>query len=306
MSNPSFIVVTGATGNQGGAAAYALLKSGAKVHALVRNPDAPRALALAEAGATLVVGDLEDRATLVPALEGAQGVFSVQMPDFEDDALEVRLATNLAQAARQAGVQHIVHTSVAGTGSVHPTDEARWGQPWVHYWQSKEAAEQAVRDVSLTYTTVFRPGTYMDNFIYPSFNYYYREGNPNVLITGMDPDSPQSFISLDDFGAAVAAAFADPQRFDGVELEFASDIKTFRQAAAIISEALGRTVRLPTDPAEAEAAGLMPLLARAHEFISLYPLPGKPEYARDLGLRTTSFEDWAHTVLREKDSAYQR
>lgn len=306
MSNSSFIVVTGATGNQGRAVASALLRNGEKVRALVRNPDAPRARALAAAGATLVVGDLEDLSSLTPALEGARGVFSVQLPDFEDDALEVRLATNLAQAAQKARVEHIVHTSVSGTGTVHPTDEARWGQHWVHYWQSKQGAEQAVRDAGFRYTTIFRPSTYMDNFIYPSINYYYPEGNPHLVVTGMDPDSPQPWISLDDFGADVATAFANPARFDGIELELASDIKSFREAVAIISEALDREVRLPADRAEAEAAGLTPLLAKAHEYISLYPLPAKPEFAKALGLPTTSFKDWAHTTLRQKDGAAKK
>ena len=113
MSESSFVLVTGATGQQGGATARALLRAGTEVRALVRDPASDRARELAAAGATLVEGDLEDRSSLVAALAGARGVFSVQMPDLDDPLgdLEVRLAGNLAAAAAQAGVEQIVHTS---------------------------------------------------------------------------------------------------------------------------------------------------------------------------------------------------
>lgn len=78
MSDSRVIVVTGATGRQGGATARALLSRGWTVHALVRDPNKPEALALEEAGAVLVRGNLDDVASLDAALRGAYGVFSVQ------------------------------------------------------------------------------------------------------------------------------------------------------------------------------------------------------------------------------------
>jgi uncharacterized protein YbjT (DUF2867 family) len=72
------IVVTGGTGNQGGATARYLLAGGWHVRALVRDDTAPAATALAAAGAELVRGDLDDPASLETAVRGAYGVYSVQ------------------------------------------------------------------------------------------------------------------------------------------------------------------------------------------------------------------------------------
>ncbi|CAN5356971.1 hypothetical protein BH24GEM3_BH24GEM3_11210 [soil metagenome] len=72
------ILVTGATGKQGGATAHHLLRRGYRVRALTRNPSQPAATTLREQGAEVVEGNLDDRASLERALEGAYGVFSVQ------------------------------------------------------------------------------------------------------------------------------------------------------------------------------------------------------------------------------------
>src|SRR5947199_8911673 len=123
------VLVTGATGKQGGAAARALLKAGIPVRALVRNPD--RARAVRELGAELVVGDLHDPESLAPAMKGVRGVFSVQLPDMAnlDGDSEWVQGRNLVDAAREAGVAHFVHTSVSGAGqhrSAPGWAEARW------------------------------------------------------------------------------------------------------------------------------------------------------------------------------------
>ncbi len=72
------ILVTGATGQQGGVVASNLLEQGFRVRALTRDPNKPAAKSLAEHGAEVVRGDLEDRSSLDRSLEGAYGVFSVQ------------------------------------------------------------------------------------------------------------------------------------------------------------------------------------------------------------------------------------
>ncbi|MEV0353313.1 NmrA/HSCARG family protein [Nonomuraea sp. NPDC050680] len=297
MSDSSFVLVTGATGRQGGATARALLREGTDVHALVRDPTTPRAQELAGRGATLVTGDLEDPASLLAALDGARGVFSMQMPDLADlmGDSEVRYAGNLAAAARKAGVEQIVHTSVSGAGRRDPIDEERWGVHMGHYWRSKAAAEQAMREAAIRYTTILRPSTFMENFIYPSF--YFPEGKPDYLLVAIDPEVPQPFVALNDIGAAAAAAFADPERFNGVELELAGDLLTFRQAATILSGVLGKPITLPTDPSEAQAAGLRNEFVLSQRYVSLHPAPARPEFAQALTIPTTTFTDWAHATL---------
>lgn len=298
-SSDGFVLVTGATGRQGGAVARALLADEVAVHALVRDPDSDRARAVAELGATLVRGDLDDPASLRAAVDGARGVFSVQMPDMADlmgDA-EVRYGRALAEAAGAAGVSHLVHTSVSGAGrDPSDIDEERWGAHSGHYWRSKAAVEQAVRDAGSRYWTILRPSTFMENFVRPSF--YFAGGDSDRLLVAVDPDVPQPFVAVADIGAAAAAAFADPARFHGVELELAGERLTFRTAAKILSEVLGTTIELPDSPEDAAAQGLMPEFVLSQRYVSAYPAPAHPEAARALGLPTTTFADWATTTLR--------
>jgi uncharacterized protein YbjT (DUF2867 family) len=115
MATPNgVILVTGATGLQGGATAGHLRAGGWPVRALVRDPHRPRATELARAGAELVVGDMDDRDSLDAAVRGAHGVFSVRpayiAPDYADNELPRGL--NVAGAAHATGVAHLVHASV--------------------------------------------------------------------------------------------------------------------------------------------------------------------------------------------------
>jgi uncharacterized protein YbjT (DUF2867 family) len=109
------ILVTGATGRQGGAAARHLLVKGWQVRALTRDPDKATALALKQAGAELVQGDNNNRASLDAAMQGLYGVFSVQAAPPES---EVQQGKNIANAAKAAGVQHFVFTSVQTADSL--------------------------------------------------------------------------------------------------------------------------------------------------------------------------------------------
>ncbi|WP_204038519.1 NmrA family NAD(P)-binding protein, partial [Micromonospora qiuiae] len=148
-ASPTPVLVTGATGNQGGAVARALLATGVPVHALVRNPNTESAAALANLGAVLVHGDLDDITSLAAALVGVNAVFSVQTSDVTDPTgdSEIQRGDNLVKAARSAGVEHFVHTSVAGTAAVDVEhfDEARYGAITRQYYHSKAAVEELVR-----------------------------------------------------------------------------------------------------------------------------------------------------------------
>ena len=122
------ILVSGATGQQGGAVARNLLEWGFTVRALTRDTDKAAARELADLGAEVVSGDLEDRASIERVLDGVYGVFSVQQ--FMETGVEgeVRQGVLLADAAKAAGVEHLVYSSV---GSAHrdtgiPHFESKW------------------------------------------------------------------------------------------------------------------------------------------------------------------------------------
>ncbi|HEX7453525.1 MAG TPA: NmrA family NAD(P)-binding protein, partial [Polyangiaceae bacterium] len=143
MNAPNRIVlVTGATGRQGGAVARHLLKRGTfVVRALVRDKDKPAAQALERAGAVLVKGEFNDRASLDLALQDAYGVFSVQSLNAGLEA-EVRDGNALADAAKAAAVEHFVYSSVGGA-------ERKTGIP---HFESKARIEDHLRSSGLPYT----------------------------------------------------------------------------------------------------------------------------------------------------------
>ncbi len=128
MTSNRTILITGVTGNQGGAVARALQGTGFHLRGLTRTPDSERAAALARQGVDIVKGDLDDEATLRRALAGAWGVFGVQNAGEAGVEREEAQGKRLATLAREAGVEHFVYTSV---GSAHkqtgiPHFDSKW------------------------------------------------------------------------------------------------------------------------------------------------------------------------------------
>jgi uncharacterized protein YbjT (DUF2867 family) len=293
------VLVTGATGKQGGATARALLAAGVEVRALVRDPGTARAEAVRALGAELVTGDLYDPGSLGPALKGVRGVFSVQMPDMTDlegDSEWVQ-GRNLVDAARDAGVPQFVHTSVSGAGQHRAApgwDEGRW-KSMEHYFETKTAIQDRVREAGFAHWTVLKPGFFMENFVPPSF--LFPHGTAGGIVTIIKPDTELALVAADDIGAAAAAAFADPARFDGVELELASERRTMASVAEVLSRAFGVELTAPDmTPEEAVAAGA-PAFTVRHKWQNEIGHPADPRYARALGVPLTSFTDWAGSHL---------
>ncbi|MFC7624675.1 NmrA family NAD(P)-binding protein [Microlunatus sp. GCM10028923] len=290
------VLVTGATGRQGGATAQALLAAGVPVRALVRDP--ARAKAVEAAGAELVTGDLHDRESLDRAVQGVRAVFSVQMPGVNaagfDFAGEVTQGVNLIEAARAAGVPQFVHTSVSGAGQHRTTPgwtEDRWGS-LVPSLTAKTELQDRLRTAGFERWTLLKPGFFMDNFL-PSMRYMFPRGIEGGLVTVIKPTTRLSLVATSDIGAAAAAAILDPDRFDRVELELASDYLPMTRIAEILSGALGSRVTAPDlIEAEAVAAG-MPPMGASMEWMNVAGQPARPEFARDLGIPVTSFETWA-------------
>ena len=143
------VLVTGATGAQGGAVARSLLAAGTPVRVLTRNVHSDAARELARLGAQLAQGDWDDAASLLAAMQGAHGVFSVQRPDADNSDSERRHGRNLIEAAQRANVLHFVHTSVCEAGK--HTAFPRWesGYWYQKYWTDKWDVEEYVRSRGL-------------------------------------------------------------------------------------------------------------------------------------------------------------
>ncbi|GAA2301459.1 NmrA family NAD(P)-binding protein [Streptomyces violaceusniger] len=296
------VLVTGATGNQGGAVARALLAAGRPVRALVRDPSSAAAGRLAAAGATLVRGDLDDPASLEEPAAGATAVFSMETADYANlmADFEVQRARNLVAAAREAGVEQIVHSSVSGAGNDDPGafDEERWGAFPAHYWRSKIEAERVVREAGFRTWTILRPAGFMENLKQPSL--WFAGFTSNRLGVVNDLDVARPWIAVQDIGTATLAALADPRRFHEVVLELAGDALSLRRAVEILNSVRSTPIELPSDPEQAVAWGVPPELAQSQRRMDTYPAPARPAMAHALGIETTTFEQWAHGVARSE------
>ncbi|WP_030434621.1 NmrA family NAD(P)-binding protein [Actinoplanes subtropicus] len=250
VSTTSPILVTGATGKQGGATARRLLAAGRPVRALVRDPGAAAAAALAGLGAELVPGDFDDPASLPPALDGAAAVFAIPPvafgPDGPDTHLEANRGRALIDAAAKAGIEQVVFSTVASTTAGSAGSAA------------KAQIEQYLYD-HIARPTVLRPVRFMTNWLSAAVH----------GVDGLDgrvhrhlfpPDEPMQIIALEDVAEFAALAFADPARYAGRTLELAGDQPTPIEAAATISAATGIPIRYH-QLTEREAAALNPIIA---------------------------------------------
>ncbi|MEU8197573.1 NmrA family NAD(P)-binding protein [Microbispora amethystogenes] len=298
------VLVTGATGRQGGATARALLASGVPVRALVRDPSTARARAVEALGAELVTGDLNDRDSVVRAARGARAVFSVQMPPIKGDAYdfegEVAQAVNLVEGALAAGVPQFVHTSVTGAG--RHTEAPGWAEGrWASIepaLTAKAEAQDRVRKAGFPRWTIIKPGFFMENFL-PSTAYLLPRGVEGGIVTVLRPATRLSIVAAGDIGAAAAAAFAAPDRFHEVELELASDYLSMAEIAGVLSRALGRELAAPDmTMEEAIAAGMPGAGVTSHEYLNAVGQHARPEYARAFGIPLTTFEEWAREHFR--------
>jgi uncharacterized protein YbjT (DUF2867 family) len=240
------VLVTGATGQQGGATARHLLADGWRVRALVRDPGSAGASALAEAGAELVVGDMTDRASLDEAAAGAYGVFSVQgLASLEEDfaPTEIAMGVNVADAALAAGASHLVYASVGGVD--------RNPVPW--HWKTKARIEEHIEGLGLPYTFL-RPVMFMENHASPG---PFGVAGEAALVRIASPGTRIQVVAVTDIGAFAALAFADPERFVGRKLELAGDEVTLEQLVEAISRTIGRPINLdPLTPEAAEKYGV--------------------------------------------------
>lgn len=283
----SAVLVTGATGKQGGATVRALLAKGVPVRALVRDPNKTAGLD----GAEIVVGDLRDPGSLVAAAKGTRAVFSVQMPAFSETGPdfegEEKQAANLIEAALTAGVPQFVQTTVMGAGA-HNAD--RW--PMIaRSLGTKAAIQDRVRAAGFERWTLLKPGFFMENFL-PGIPFLFPRGLDGGLVSVLKPRTKLALVATRDIGAAAAMAFVDPDRFHQVELELAGDYRSMTEIAEGLSRAFGRPLPAPDMTEEQALAAGMPPMAAGHDWLNVEDMPGRPEHARALGIAVTSFEEW--------------
>ena len=243
------ILVIGATGNQGGHVARALLGDGWTVHALTRNAESPKAQVLKSQGAHLVTGDMADVPALTKAIKEVTGIFSVQ--NFWDLGLkeEIRLGSHVIQAAIDAGNQpHIVYSSGLGA-------ERRQNVAAI---DGKAILEEKLRNSGLPFT-ILRPGLFMDDFLGASLPFarpiqkLLDAHRPLVgrlflatLQAVMPKDSRIPLTTLQDVGRMAAWALATPEESQGKTYGVIGSSETAETLCVLWAKVTGQSVpRIP-------------------------------------------------------------
>jgi uncharacterized protein YbjT (DUF2867 family) len=277
MSNERIVLITGATGQQGGAVARELAGKGFALRAMTRKPDGDPAKALAKLGATVVKGDLDDPASLGAALDGAWGVFAVQNTWEAGVEKEEEQGKRIAKAAREKGVQHFVYSSV---GSAH----RKTGIP---HFDNKWRVEETVRGLGFPSHVIVRPVFFMENLLSPWFL------NGDKLMAGMDPKTVLQMIAVEDIGKYGARAFTDAAALNRREIDIAGDAVTIPDAAATLGRALGKSltfVRVPIEDVRKNSEDFALMLEWFDKVGYDAEIAGN---AKAFGIKPTTLAEWA-------------
>jgi uncharacterized protein YbjT (DUF2867 family) len=289
-------LVTQATGSQSQWVITYLLAAGAKVHAVVRNPDKDLPAVLKKPGVTIFKGDSTDFDSIFKAAQGCKGVF---LNTFPIPGIEEKQAQTIAAASKKAGVESVVAATTFATGdkSKWDTDVVKEG-PIHAYYSSKAAVEAVVREAGFKAYTILRPG-----FI--AFNYFnpHVQGNYPLLPTtgviyhGYEDSARMPQTDGADIGSVGAAALLDPAKYNGHEIELLSENPTIAEVRDIINRVSGKNIKLHKwTPEEIEEQKKTPIfiywfnhLCNNNDFDDLVQR-GRESQAK-LGFSITSLED---------------
>jgi uncharacterized protein YbjT (DUF2867 family) len=247
MSDKQIIAVIGATGAQGGGVVRAALVDGRfAVRAITRKPESEKAQALAQAGAEVVAADIDDVASLTRALQGAYGAFLVTnfWEIFSADK-EKEQIKNLAQAAKAAGVQHVIWSTLEDTRKDVPLSDDRMptlqGNYKVPHFDGKGEGDQYFIDAGVP-TTFLRASFYWDNFVYFGSGPQRGEDGKLYLTLPMG-DKELAGVAAEDIGGVAYGIFVKGKELIGKTIGVAGEHLTGKQIAEKMSAALGEEVK---------------------------------------------------------------
>jgi uncharacterized protein YbjT (DUF2867 family) len=304
MAEKKVIAVVGATGAQGGGVVRAILAdkdSGFTARAITRNVHSDKAKALAASGAEVVAANVDDEASVRRAFEGAYGAFCVT---FFWDHLSVEReqaeAAAMARAAKAAGVQHVIWSTLDDTRKFIPLDDPRMptlhGKYKVPHFDGKGEADQYFRDAGVP-TTFLLTVFYWDNFIY--FGAGPKAGPDGTLALTMPMgDKKLPSMAAEDIGKCAYGVF---KRRDliGQTVGIAGGHLTGEEMAAGMSKALGVPVRYNDVPADVYRSFGFPgaddmgnMFQFKRDFNDYYCKSRSIEFARSLNPELQSYEQW--------------
>ncbi|WP_145149955.1 NmrA/HSCARG family protein [Paenibacillus xylanexedens] len=295
LNNQKLILVTGATGLQGGAVAHEALKQGFKVRILVRDENSSKAQALIQKGAETVVGNFDDPTSLENAMKNVDAVFSVPISgvDTNETDRERKQAFALIQNAIKSGVEQFVHTSVAATSRYTEFPEWGTGYWFEKYWTDKWDIEEAVRSAGFSSWTIVKPAAIMENFtekaelMYPNL----KQGEIKTVTFA---DTCIDHIAVEDIASFVCAAFADSKKFNEHNIELAAESLSFKKITEIISKVTGKEIKISTlSIEESLEQGTHPLIVRSQQWDNVAGYNVDIDLLKTYNIKLTSFKEFA-------------
>ena len=248
MSQKKIIAIFGVTGAQGGGLARAILNdpnSEFAVRAVVRDTNSDKARALAQMGAELVTGDVDDAQSIQDALSGAYGAYFVTFfwNHFSAEK-EVEQAKQMAEAAKAAGLQHVIWSTLEDTRKWVPLDDNRMptlqGKYKVPHFDGKGEADHYFTDAGLP-VTFMRASYYWENMIY--FGMGPKKGpDGNYSITFPMGDKKMAGIGAEDIGRCAYGIFKKGKELFGKTVGVAGDQITLGDMAKTMSKILGKEI----------------------------------------------------------------
>jgi uncharacterized protein YbjT (DUF2867 family) len=228
------VLVIGATGNQGGHVARLLLQKGHGVAAFTRQAQSPAAQKLANLGARIVTGDLNDRVSVERAAEGVDAIFAMGTPFEAGIEAEIRQGSTVAEVAL-ARSKYLVYNSVASANR----------NTGIPHFESKWEVEQHIARIGAE-AAIVAPVAFMENLLV----FQKQQLQEGFYATPLRADLRLSQIALDDLAGFAVLALENKERFVGKRIDVASDDLTGAQAAAILAKVLGKPIKYFQVPLE--------------------------------------------------------
>ena len=227
MTNSKIFLLTGGTGNQGGAVAKELSAKGFIVKVLTRNKNSAKAQTLKKLNIELVEGDLNNAETYRKHLKDLYGIFSVQT--FEDGVnKEVKQGITLANVAKEVGVKHFLYASVFGAN-------LNTGVP---HMDSKFQIENHIKQIGIPYT-IIRPTSLYENFLIPQVKKGIIKGK---LVQPINIDTIQQYIAAYDIGKAAAKIFSHSEKYLGRTIPLATEQLSTQEIADTFSKVMNKKI----------------------------------------------------------------
>ncbi len=305
MKSKKIIAVVGATGAQGGGVVHAVLNDPSgefAVRAITRDANSDKAKALSRKGAEVVEADVSDKASLVKAFKGAYGAFCVTFfwEHFSPEK-ELQHAQNMAEAATEAKISHVVWSTLEDTRKLVPLSDDRMptlmGKYKVPHFDAKGVANAYFERSGIPYTLLLT-SFFWDNFIY--FGAEPQRGPDGVLaITFPLGDAKMPGIAVEDIGKCVHGIFKAGKTYQGETVGIAGEHLTGKEMADTFTRVMGKTVKYNAVTPEMYrsfgfpgADDLANMYQFKVDFESDFCKARDPKEARKLNPDLLNFESW--------------